>query len=266
MAVTVPTRYRAHLQRGGLGVQEMLLLLDAYARHSSWESVRREALDKNLLGKTSLHQVRDLLQAFRRRFLSNTDLPPVHAVACFVRTSLPEAVKVQALLPYYLLTDALVERCYRDLVLPRLSDVQAKLRAQEVLEYLEHLAKDHSELRRWSKALRERWVRGFRALLRKMGLMDRAPSSRLKRSWLLLEPFAFFWLWLWERFGSFREVERAPLWELYLLDADHLDRLLAEGQLRGWWIYQRLGPIAQFHSEFENLAGWLQHGLGNGHG
>ena len=256
--------YRAHLHRGGLGIREMRRLLEAYAQSGSWDTLRREALTANLLGKTSSHQVRDLLNAFRRRFLSEPNLPPAPLVGQFIHSPLPEAAKLQVLLPYYLLTDLLVERCYRDLVLSRLSDGPTELPPPAVWAHLESLGEEHPELRRWSPALRERWVCGFRTLLRKFGLMDRPPSSRLRRPMLLPEPFGFYWLWLWERFGSFREAEAADLWSLYLLDVAQRERLLGEGQVRGWWTYQRLGSIVQFHATYD-LKGWLRHGLDRGH-
>jgi hypothetical protein len=264
MAVPVASCYRAHLHRGGIGLQEMIRLLDAYARYGDWQTVRREALEENLLGKTSGYQVRDLLKAFRRRFLSDSNLPPAHSVGQFIRSPLPEAAKIQVLLPYYVLTDLLVERCYRDLVVPRLSSLPAELTATEVREHLESLEAEHPELRRWSKTMRERWICGFRTLLRQFRLMDQHPSSRLRRPMLLPEPFGFYWLWLWERFGSFREAEAADLWSLYLLDVEQRERLLGEGQVRGWWTYQRLGSIVQFHATYD-LNGWLRHGLDRGH-
>jgi hypothetical protein len=265
MIVTVASRYRAHLHRGGIGIRETLRLLEAYARRGNWGTVRQEVLEGNLLGKTSGHQVRALLKAFRRRFLSGLNLPPVDSVGQLVRSPLPEAAKIQVLLPYYVLTDPLVERCYRDLVLPRLLSPPAELTTAEVRRHLESLEGEHPELCRWSKAMRERWVRGFRTLLRQFRLMDRHPSSRLRRPMLLPEPFGFYWLWLWERSGSFREAEAANLWDLYLLDVDERERLLGEGQVRGWWIYQRLGLIVHFHPTYTDLKEWLRHGLDRGH-
>jgi len=261
MAVTVAPFYRAHLHRGGIGMREMLRLLDAYARSGNWTTVRREAVEENLLGKTSGHQVRDLLKAFRRRFLSAPTLPPAESVGQFLRSPIPEAAKIQVLLPYYVLTDPLVERCYRDLVLPRLASGLAELPAPAIRAHLESLGEEHAELHRWSPTLRERWIRGFRTLLRQLRLMDRHPSSRLRRPILLPEPFGFYWLWHWERSESFREAEVANLWDLYLLDVEQRERLLGEGQVRGWWTYQRLGPIVQFHPAYVDLKEWLRYGL-----
>ncbi len=215
MAVAVNRRYAANLQRDGVGIREMLVLLEAYAQHRDWGRVRREALDGNLLGKTSRSQVRGFLKAFRRRFLSDLGLPPAEAVALFVRAPVPEGAVSQVLLAYYLRADALAERCYRDLVLPRLSGARSELTVPEVAAYLDLLACDHPELGRWSVTLRVRWIQGFRALLRRLSVMERAPSSRLRRPWVFPETFAFFWLWAWEHSGSVQEAGEADLWELF---------------------------------------------------
>ncbi len=261
MGVTVAPRYAAQLQRDGVGVREMLVLLEAYARHGDWERVRREALEANLLGKTSRSQVRGFLKAFRRRFLSDRGLPPAQTLALFVGASVPEGAVSQVLLAYYLRADPLAERCYRDLVLARLCGTRAELTVLEVAEYLGLLARDHPELGRWSTTLRARWIRGFRTLLRRLGVMERAPSSRLRRPWVFPETFGFFWLWAWEHSGSVYEAGETDLWELYRLEPDDRERLLVEGQTRRWWIYHRAGSIVQFRPAFGGLEEWLRYGL-----
>jgi len=253
-------KFQAYLQRG-IGLQEMQRLLQTYAQYGDWQKVRELALQENLLGKTSEHMVKNMLYAFKRRFLSDLGLPPAEIIAEMMCSNISETVKIQTLLPYYLLSDALVKHCYRELVLKRLTSDHQTLTSAEVLEHLHTLSTKHKELARWSDYLRRRWARGFIAFLRHFGLMEHYPHRKLRRLWLQPETFGLFWLWFWKRDGSFWRVKENEIWVLLQVDERYLEELLSEGQLRGWWTYQRLGEIVQFHPMFSNLKEWLKNGL-----
>lgn len=254
-------RFKANLQRGGTGLREMRRLLEAFAEHEDFERLKRQALDDNLLGKTSTYLIKDLLSAFKRRFLQPSGLPPAHLVALAMRSPMADAAKNHILFPYFICTDALVERCYRDLVLSGSGAPQAKLSAEEVVSHLMALSEMHPELKRWSEYLRLRWARGFLALLRHFGLMERAPHTRLQPLWLLPEAFAFFWLWFLGQGGSFWDAAQRDLWELLQIGENYREELLIEGEMRGWWYYQRLGTIVQFQPRFPGVEEWLRDGL-----
>lgn len=256
-----PTRFQSHLQRGGTGLPEMRRFLEAFAQHHDFERLKQQARHENLLGKTSSHMVNDALHAFKRRFLQPTSLPPTHLVAQAMGAPMPEAAKTQILFPYFVCTDPLVDECYRSLVLRRLENPKAALTRAEVTEHLLELGKQHPELTKWSEYLRVRWARGFLALLRQFGLMERHPRTHLRRLYLLPEPFAFYWLWFCQKDGSFWDATRNEVWTLLQLDERRKEELLAEGQLRGWWHYQRAGEIVSFVPRFTGVEEWLKNGL-----
>jgi len=260
--VSEAVKFQAHLHRGGLGLEEMKRLLLAYAECSDELEVKRKAFEDNLLGKTSKRIVEDMFYAFRRRFLSNSGLPPAELVGMLLRLPIPEAAKNQTLFPYFIVTDHLAERCYRDLVLSRINEPNPQLTSKEVREHLEALSLNHPELAKWSEKLKERWSRGFLTMLRRFNLMERNPKTHLKRLWLLPEPFAFFWLWFWEQGSSFWSAAEHPIWELLQVDGRRREELLIEGQLRGWWSYQRSGSIVDFQPKFPTLKEWLVNALG----
>lgn len=254
-------RFKAQLQRGGTGLVEMRRLLREFAEHGDLERLKEQAWQENLLGKTSDHLIKDLLAAFKRRFLQPLDLPPVKLVALAERSTLIDASKEQILFPYFIRSDTLAETCYRELVLPRVNSPSAALSRDEVVNYLKMLGKSHPELTKWSDYLQLRWARGFLALLRHFGLMERHPRTNLRRLWPLLEPFTFFWLWYWERGGTFWEAEINDLWPLLQLNEQTKQEFLEEGQLRGWWAYRRLGKIVEFQPQFKSTEEWLNHEL-----
>ena len=254
--VSEAVKFQAHLVRGGLGLEEMKRLLLAYAECGDELEVKRRAFEDNLLGKTSKRIVEDMFYAFRRRFLSNSGLPSAELVGMFLKLPVPEAAKNQVLFPYFIVTDPLAEKCYRDLVLSRVNEPNPQLTSKEVREHLEALSL------KWSEKLKERWSRGFLTMLRRFNLMEKSPKKKLKKFWLLPEPFAFFWLWFWEQGGSFWSAAEHPLWELLQVDGQRMGELLVEGQLKDWWSYQRSGSIVDFQPRFQTLREWLENALG----
>lgn len=254
-------KFQAHLQRGGVGLLEMRRLLEAFAEHGDFERLKQQALKENLLGKTSQHIIRDMLGAFKRRFLQDLGLPPANLVAQAMRSHLPDAAKNQILFPYFVCSDPLVEECYRELVLTKLSYPQARLDTKEVFNHLSAISESHPEIAKWTETLRLLWSRGFLALLRHFGLMERYPRNQLRRLYLLPEPFAFFWLWFWQESNSFWDAQRNGVWTILQLDERSKEELLIDGQLKGWWHYQRLGDIVNFQPRFKSVKEWLENGL-----
>lgn len=255
------TRFHAHLHREGVGLEETKRLLRAWAEHGNMDELKRQAYGDNLLGKQSDARIKALLGGFRRRFLRNRGLPPARMVALALE-SLPEIAFQQVLFPYFLRGDLLVERCYRDLVLPRWEG--GSLSVDEVTEHLKALSRRHPELRSWSSTLCLRWAQGFLALLRRFHLMKSAPSKTLQRLWLSPEAFAFFWLWFWKKDGSLRAVAKRGFWPLLGVGERDQAELLHEGASRGWWFYQRAGEIVSFQPRYD-LEGWLKDGVARGH-
>ncbi|MCL5265969.1 MAG: DUF1819 family protein [Chloroflexi bacterium] len=254
-------KFRARLQRGGLGFHEMRRLLEAYAEHGSFDRLKQQVFKENLLGKTSDRILEAMLGAFKWRFLEPLGLPPSGLIAGAMISRMSDAAKTQALFPYFVISDPLVEKCYRDLVLVALGSTDANITTKGIVEYLTKLSDSHPELGGWSESMRSRWAQGFTKLLRDFGLLERYPQTRLHQLWLLPEAFAFFWLWFFYQTGSYWETERQGLWELLQLEAGHRNELLAEGALHGWWHYQRLGEIVQFQPNFSSTEEWLERGL-----
>lgn len=254
-------KFQAHLQRGGTGLKEMRRLLEAFSQHGDLERLKEQVFKENLLGKTSDHLLKDLFSAFKRRFLQQLGYPPVEIIAEAMISTISEAGKIQILFPYFVHSDPLVEEVYLKLVVPRSDSINPHLSRDEVLSYLQSINRTHPELKAWSEYLCLRWSRGFLALLRHFGLMERHPSNKIKRLWLLLDSFTFFWLWFWQQGGSFWDAEKNDLWILLQLQKARKSELLAEGQLRGWWTYQRSGEIVQFQPKFKSVEDWLRNGL-----
>lgn len=255
------SKFEAHLQRGGTGVPEMLRLLQAYAEHGDEGRLKEQVFKEHLLGKTSTDMEKDVLYAFRRRFLRPNDLPPSTLVARMVCLPISEAAKIQTIFPYFLASDPMAAHFYKTLVLTRILSPRAELQVSEVYDYFEQVSHEHPEIARWSSEVRRRWCRGFMLLLRQFGLLEPKPGTMLRRLWLLPEPFAYYWMWFWQQEESYHAADQNPWWQMLQVDRVSKSDLLTEGQLRGWWQIQQAGEIIQFNPKYRNLEAWIQHGL-----
>ena len=140
--------YKCNLHRAGVFLLENIRLLKAFAVYGDFKRLSEEALKENLLGKTSAHTIKAILQAFRRRFLNpHPSLLPAALVAQAVKAALPEVAKTQILFPYYLLSDAPVADVYRGLVLPQVSRGTASWRGTRYSAFWKKRAEPTRSLR-----------------------------------------------------------------------------------------------------------------------
>ncbi|MEW6275256.1 MAG: BrxA family protein [Bacillota bacterium] len=257
------TVYKCDLHRTGVFLFETRRLFEAFAIHGDFARLQQEALNKNLLGKTSTNTVKGMLGAFRRRFLqAHPPLPPAALVARAIISRLPELAKTQILFPYYIFSDALVNDVYRDLVLARLAGENGTLTREDLLAYLEESSKNHPELQKWAESTKIRWVRGMLSMLRAFGLLGHAPGATLYPFYLRPETFAFFWLWLRQQGFSFHEARSLELWVvLQVSDEGHFNDLFLAGQQQGWWQLMRSGEMVEFSTSFHSVEEWLGHAV-----
>ncbi len=250
--------YKCNLHRTGTFIYETMLLLESFAVHGSMEELKRQALEENLLGKTSSYTVKGMLRAFEQRFLvPHPPLPPAEQVALATCSSIPNVAKLHILFPYYLAADDLVRDVYLGLVLPSYHG-QGQVSRETIQQYLEQLSAASHALSEWAEYTKLRWARGFAALLRDFGLLSKHPGTELITLNLRREAFAFFWLWLRQEGFSVSEAGDLKLWEMLQLGPAHREKLLIDGQQQGWWEYRRAGDVIEFHTR-HMLEEWLEY-------
>jgi hypothetical protein len=258
---TMSNKFEAHLQRGGTGVPEMMRLLKAYAEHGDEQRLKDQVFKEHILGKTSTYMEKDVFYAFRRRFTRLNDLPRSILAARVISLPISGAAKTQLILPYFLAADVMANHFYEKLVLARIYSPEATLEVSEVYDYFEQISGAHTEIASWSDKVRRRWCQGFMVFLRQFGMLDPKPGKRLRRMWLLPEPFAFYWMWFWQQDESYQTADRSTWWPTLQVDQASKNELFTEGQLRDWWRIQQAGEIVQFQPTYQTLEEWIHHGL-----
>jgi len=251
-------KYRTGLEAVGAVIPETIAILREYARTKDWTQVRNKVLRENLLRKPSSSRVNKILRRLRLRFHVNPSaLPGIDLASQIAVSRMPLSAKSQILYAYHCQSDPLVEQTIRRLVKPRLRSCESELTVGDVYAFLNEEKREHSELRQWSDYLRRRWCRGFLSLLRDYGIMERAPSRRIHRPSFRIEAFTYFLLWMLENRKGFSDILRDDLWDLYMLESETMDSLLAKSQAMGWVHYLRAGDVVELSSRYSSLGAWL---------
>jgi hypothetical protein len=256
------TKYVANLQRVGSAVTEMIALLSVFENTGSWDAVRRQAFQENLLRKGSSHTVEFILREAKRRFFdSSLGLPPPQQAGGFFTKNISETAKEQVIFVYLCESDPLVKRIVLFLVLPRIEGSKPKVTLHEIMAFLKQEAASHRELVHWTEYLKKRWAWGMLAVLRDYGFMEPAPSQVLKAPLVKPETFMFFAQWLIDTGLSSTRLIQHPLWRLFLLSQSRVEDLLIDANRRGWLSYSRAGDVLEIRAQFSSLEMWLRHGL-----
>jgi hypothetical protein len=257
-------KYVASFQRVGAIYEETITLLSQFARERDWNVVKEKVFQENLLKKSSSAWIKDILGAVERRFFTGKGLlPNSRQISKFVSSNVSKSSKVQALYQYICNSDLLVDRLITGLVgPPRLKYGISKLSKEMYYKFLKEEAESHPELRLWSPSVYGKWQRSFFAFLRASGIMEKAPSFRIKKPVVRIEPFVFFVYGLLDKKSSGLEVIKSSLWRRYFMSEDDIEYALSSAQERGWLQYRRMGSIVELTPSYRSLEDWLNGTLG----
>jgi len=257
-------KYVAGFQRVGAIYEETIMLLKQFAHEENWNVVRERVFRENLLKKSSSAWIKDILRAVKHRFFVDKGLlPSGKQVSRFVSSSVSKSSKIQVLYQYICDSDPLVDRLIIGLVGPPLLKYgTSKLSKEMFYGFLKEEAENHHELRLWSPSVSGKWQRSFFAFLRSSGIMDKAPSLRIRKPVIRIEPFVFFVYGLLDKNFSGLEVVKSSLWRRYFMSEDDIEYALSSAQERGWLQYRRMGSIMELTPSYRSLEDWLNGALG----
>ena len=178
-----PTKFNSELVGEGVSVQEMVKLLQLYNEVQDYKVIRDKVFKENYLGKNSDSRIENILRAFRKRFLNNSQLPPPELLGEIMKSDvLSDFGKQQLLLPYYLYSDNLLRTAYYELVVKSIRlEKSLSLNHSDVLDFLKNIGKKHSNIRKWSKNLKSKWATRFLTFLRTFDMLENYPKNKIKK-------------------------------------------------------------------------------------
>jgi len=255
-----PKVFNSKLVTEGIAIQEMLKLLRLYNEVKDYKTLREIVFRENYLAKNSDIRIENILEAFRKRFLSGFDLPPPDILGKFVESNLSDAAKIQVLLPYYIYSDCLLKFTYFELVIKNLKLGEGlSISHSDVLNFLTSISKKNN-IRKWSKNLKKKWATRFLTFLRTFRMLGKYPDAKLRKIHLMPTTFAFYTLWFTSNGLSFQSVLSHEIWDFYLLTRDEILEAAYYGNKRGWWIIETSGGLISFQPNY-TIWEWIKHGM-----
>ena len=257
-------RYTAAFQRVGSLYEETMTLLNEFAHEGDWGVIKGKVLRENLLKKNSSTWSENILRAVKRRFFAGCKLlPNGRQISKFVSSNISRYSKIQALYQYICGSDPLVDRFITELVAPPLIKYGVSMLTKQMYhEFWEKECQIHPELQAWASSVSRTWQRKFFAFLRASGTMEKAPSVKIRKPVIRVEPFTFFLYGLFDKKVSGLEAIRSSLWKRYFMTEDDVEYALSSAQERGWLQHRRMGSIVELSTSFRSLEGWLDGALG----
>lgn len=257
-------RYVAAFQRVGAIYEETIVLLNEFAHEGDLGIVKEKVLHENLLKKRSSTWSENILRVVKNRFFAGSKLlPNGRQISKFVSSNISRYSKIQALYQYVCSSDPLVDRLIAELVAPPLIEYGvSRLTKQMYHEFWEKECQNHPELQAWASSVSGTWQRKFFAFLRASGIMEKAPSVRIRKPVIRVEPFTFFLYGLLDKKFSGLEIVESSLWRRYFMSENDVEYALSSVQERGWLQYRRMGSIVELTASYNSLEGWLNGALG----
>jgi len=245
----------------GISIQEMFKLLQLYSEVRDYVKLRKIVFRENYLGKNSDIRIENILRAFKKRFLMNSELPPAEVLGRIMKSNISDVGKKQILLPYYIYSDNLLRLAYLELVVASFKlERSLTLGHADVLDFLKEVGKRYTNVKKWSKYLKRKWATRFLTFLRSFGILEKFPNNRLKKIHVRPSTFALFTLWFISNGQSFQSILSHDIWKMYLLDRDEVLELAHTASRKGWWLIEISGDIVSFQPSY-TLEEWLEYGM-----
>jgi len=252
-------RYTVGFKHVGAAYDEALMLFRELNERGSWDEVVKAAYEENVLKKRSSKWIQVLLRYTRKRYFRNNSLlPEGNFLTKFLNAVNSNQARIQALFQYICESHPLVDRLVVELVGSNLKSYNSfRLTKPFYSDFISKEAEVHPELNEWADYTREKWRRDFYAFLRSSGLMEKHPSTLVKKFIIKPETFAFFLYNLIDKGLSPSEIFDSHLWKRYFLTQEDIEEKLSECQVKGWLQYRGLGTIYELVPKFSSLEMWI---------
>ena len=257
------SKYDVGLRRDGIIFNEMVKLIKLYDEIDDPKKIKEKVYSENYLGKNSDRRIDDILRAFEKRFSKNTPnwLPPINFLSSALNAYLPEESKKQLLFPYYLFSDNLLRTTYEKLIIPSFEERKGlTINKMDIFDFIKQLGNRHKNIKGWSEYSKKMWGSRFLTFLRIFSILEKYPSTKLNKMYLLPETFAFFTIWLTDNGTPFRAILAHSIWRFYLMNPEELIERAYYGNKKDWWYFEKAGAIVTFEPRY-SLEEWLENGL-----
>ena len=227
--------------KGGL-IKESFAVFGAIAPGFSFDEVRTGILDGRLLQKTSIETRRSIWMALRHRYFS---LDPYVARSLARATALGlDSVEFRSLAYlYYAIRDRVVFEFVTGPIWEKWRSGSTSLDPIDFFEFLDALAVEHPDLKRWRESTRIRLGQNVFSALRDFGILTGTQRKNIQQPGVAPETLFHLLSILWAEGLRGTSLLAAPDWRLFLLSESQVAEHLAGFARREWIRFERSGRI-----------------------
>ena len=243
--------YTSRIIKAGALIGDTKTLLALWNLEESVADNLNQIQRDNVFGKASRSRVEDILQIFRRRYLSEESV--TKALVTLVRAKFPSA----ALEPLLYFHSARADRLLHDAVTEILVPMQAHgLEDINILNLQRSLAKwveQGQTTGHWSEYTITRISQGLLSALRDFSVLQGAVNKKIAQGSLPTESFAYIAFYLKQHQPSGVKLIELPDWKLFFLSREGVERFLFEAHQRGLLEYHVAGSVTRLTFPAETL-------------
>jgi len=243
----------------GAAYSESIALLEALYLKQSWEKLKIETFNSNLLKKRSNRWIGHHLQYFQMRYIyDHPPLPNWEYLSRYTYLVKSRQSQVQVLYQYICETHPFVDRLMNGLVGENLRKYNVFRLTRSIFDdFLKEQALTHPEIEEWSGVTIDKFRSDFFILLRASGIMEKHPSLNVRKFIITSESFAFILYGLLDESFTPSEILNSHIWRRYFISRVEIEQILAECQVRGWLQFRSYGDISELVPRFASLGEWM---------
>lgn len=210
-------------------------------------------VQNNIFGKPSRIAVKNILHAFKERFLLGDDRDK--ALRKLVKADVDQTV-VNRILYYH---TALADKLLYDFVTQYLYRLYLGgdlfINSKKAQTYIENLSKEGKTVTVWSEIVANRVTLNILSTLRDFDLLEGKIKKKITPPHLPTEAFVYIAYLLYRQNLSGEIIVNHEDWKLFLLDPSTVERMFIDAHQNGYLVYNAAGSIIRINFNFNNIEG-----------
>lgn len=204
-------------------------------------NARQTILEAGIIKKTSYETRRRVWDAIKHRYLS---INPEWVARALANASeygadSPEYLSLAYL--YFVLRDRLVFCIVTELIWGKWQQQTTTISRGDVVQFLEEMAKEHPQIKRWRESTRLRLASSILAALRDFGLLKGIQKKLIQRPLIASTTILHLLYILMSEGLEGRKILEAPDWRLFLWTEMDVIRALGELSQQQWIRFEKSG-------------------------
>lgn len=223
------------------------LLSDTKIFLANWDSAltQKENLEKfreeNVFGKASRSRIEDILRIFKQRYL--VDPAVCDALVNLVGGNLDSQSLDRILFFHAAKSDKLLHDTVIEFLYPRNQRGRNEIIIDDLQRQLMQWVKEKKTTAEWSEPTARRVAQGLLSTLRDFGVLEGATKKRIAPVYLTVQAFSYIAFIQSQVQSSGHKVLHDPIWQLFFMSTDGVERFFFEAHQYGLLDYHAAGNV-----------------------